>query len=175
MKKNLFFWVMIAGGLAACATRPVMVPKAVKIADVMGDWYVSAHVPHWSEKDCYASLLRLRQLPDLRIDTRYIAHKKGIYGRKYLVKGMSEVRDPRVASSWDFRFVSGLYGFQGTFLEVAKDGRYAVLMTPNRRRAWILSRQRSMSGADFAAALRVLDAQGFSIRRLVPVPQIPWA
>lgn len=177
VKQKLFFWigVMMVGGLAGCATRPAIAPKPVKIGDVMGDWYVIAHVPHWSERNCFASLLRLRQLPNQRIDVRYIAQKKSIYGRKYLVKGMADVREPKVGTSWDFQFVSGLYGFRATFLAVADDGRYAVLMTPDRRRAWILSRKRSLSGADFEAALRVLDEQGFTIRRLVAVPQIPWA
>lgn len=176
--KTLPLAVTLAGALAAlagCATAPAPTPAPIEVAEMMGDWRIIAHVPHWSEKNCQASLVRFRQLPNQRIDTRFLAHKGGIYGRRYLVKGMTDVRDPKSGHPWDLHFVSGLYGFRVVFLHVADDGHYAVAMTPNRRRAWILSRKRTLSQTDFDAALRVLLTQGFDIQRLTPVPQIPWA
>lgn len=141
----------------------------------MGDWYVIANIPYWGEKNCYGSLERYRLLPDGLIDTRFIARKGGFYGRKYLVKSVARVTDPVNNSQWEVLFLGGIFKVRLTILDVAPDYRYAVVVTPDRKLAWIFSRKPTLSPGDYAAAVEVLKANDIKVERLELVPQVPWA
>ena len=176
MKPLLVF--LLTAAISACATRqPISHPAPQPAAQVdlqryMGDWFVVANIPYWAERDCYGSIERYLLLPDGQIKTTFLAHKGGFDGKLMEVKSKARVLNPPNNARWQVAFLGGLAKVRMTILSVAPDYRYAVVATPDRSKAWILSRTRTLPTADYEAAAEVLRKNGIAPSLLRPVPQM---
>ncbi|MFZ4680959.1 MAG: lipocalin family protein [Terrimicrobiaceae bacterium] len=170
MKRLLLLLALLTG----CATRPPVVPApAVDLPRYMGDWFVIANIPYWAEKDCYGSIERYRLQSDGLIDTTFLARKGGFQGKQLEAKSVARVTDKKSNARWQVLFLGGLIKVPLVILDVTPDYRSAVVVTPDRKLAWIFHRDPVMPARDYEAAVAVLKAGGIDVSRLVRVPQVP--
>lgn len=166
--------LLLLAALTGCATRPPVVPApAVDLPRYMGDWFVIANIPYWAEKDCYGSIERYRLQPDGLIDTTFLANKGGFKGKEIKAKSVARVTDKQTNARWQVLFLGGLIKVPLVILDVTPDYRSAVVVTPDRKLAWIFHRDRVMPARDYEAAVAVLKAGGIDVSRLARVPQVP--
>lgn len=176
--KPLLVLSLAVAALCSCVVRPQPGPALRPAAQVnldryMGDWFVVANIPYWAERDCYGSIERYLLLPDGRIKTTFLAHKGGFDGKLFTAKSTARVINPPNNAEWQVAFLGGLAKVPMTILSVAPDYRYAVVATPDRSKAWILSRTRTLPSADYDAAAEVLRKNGIAPSLLRSVPQVP--
>jgi len=170
MKRLLLLLALLTG----CASRPPVVPApAVDLPRYMGDWFVIANIPYWAEKDCYGSIERYRLQSDGLIDTTFLARKGGFQGKQFEAKSVARVTDKQSNARWQVLFLGGLIKVPLVILDVTPDYRSAVVVTPDRKLAWIFLRDPVMPARDYEAAVAVLKAGGIDVSRLVRVPQVP--
>jgi len=166
--------LILLAALTGCATRPAVVPApSVDLPRYMGDWYVIANIPYWAEKNCYGSIERYRLQPDGLIDTTFLASKGGFQGKKIAAKSVAKVTDKRTNAQWQVLFLGGLIKVPLVILDVTPDYRSAVVVTPDRKLAWIFHREPVMPARDYQAAVEVLKASAIKVDRLALVPQVP--
>lgn len=174
--RTILFLFLAIGVFAGCTTvREPMPSPYVDIPRYMGQWYVIANIPYFGEKDCFGSFERYRLLPDGQIETHFVARKKGFYGRRFIVDSVAKVMDNRSNSDWEVKFFGGLAKTRLLILHVSPDYRYAVVATPDRKLAWIFSRERTLPARNYHTAVGFLHAAGIDTSKLQMVPQIPWA
>ena len=164
--------------LAAClASGRNSGPKAVAPAPsvdlprYMGDWHVIANIPYFAEKNCFGSIERYKLLPDGRIDTVFLAKKGGLDGKPFKARSVAHVTNPKNNAEWQIRFLGGLVRIPLTILYVSPDYQFAAVATPDRKLAWIFSRERTIPPADYAEAKKILEQNGIPVENLAFVPQ----
>ena len=168
----------IAPVLAACTTADRNAPAKgvtpapmVNLPRYMGDWHVIANIPYFAEKNCFGSIERYKLLPDGRIDTVFLAKKGGLDGKPFEARSVAHVTNPKNNAEWQIRFLGRVVRIPLTILYVSPDYQSAAVATPDRKLAWIFSRERTISPADYAKAVEVLKTNGIPTEKLALVPQ----
>lgn len=160
--------------LGACthAPEPRPMPADATPLDLpafMGTWYVVAHVPYFFEngkvatRDVYA----LRE--DGRVENLFV-FKRRFDEPDRTWRGMSTVVPGSGNREWKVRFVWP-FSTRLQVLEVSEDGRTALLATPDRKLAWIFSREPVLEDRELQALARRLAVQGVDGGALRRVPQ----
>ncbi|MGK7870438.1 lipocalin family protein [Falsiroseomonas sp. E2-1-a20] len=162
--------------VSACSTAPTAPPPAtvaqVDLARYAGTWFEIARFPN-SFQDapgqvCIATTATYAARPDGQIAVTNrcedAAGRPNIAtGSAYAVAGTGNAK-LRVSFFWPF------YGDYWV-LGLDPDYRWALVGAPNRDYLWILSRTRTMTEADTAAATAIAAREGFDITRLRRTPQ----
>ncbi|MFN3964973.1 MAG: lipocalin family protein [Silanimonas lenta] len=162
--------------LGACAHAPEPRPMPadappLDLPAFMGTWHVVAHVPYFFEngkvatRDVYA----LRE--DGRVENLFV-FKRRFDGPDRTWRGLSSVVPGSGNREWKVRFVWP-FSTRLQVLEVSEDGRTALLATPDRKLAWIFSREPVLEDGELEALARRLAGQGVDARALRRVPQQP--
>jgi len=162
--------------LAACAGSgvrnqpPLKAAPSVDLPRFMGTWYVIANVPYFFENDKVATRDEYRLRPDGRIDNDFVFKKRfGEEDRRW--RGVSTVLPDSGGARWKVQFV---WPFSTELVVVHVDDDYqgAALATPNRKLAWVFSREPTMDAARFDALVAKLAERGVDTSKLQPVPQV---
>jgi apolipoprotein D and lipocalin family protein len=85
-------------------------------------------------------------------------------------KGVAWVKNKETQAEWRVQFI---WPFRVPYLVIDLDPEYqwSVVGYPNRKLAWVLSRQPTMDDAIYQGILKRLAAQGYDPAKLVKVPQ----
>ncbi len=161
----------------ACACRgsnlpPLHTVPAVDIPRFMGDWYVIACIPTRIERDAYRAVESYRLLPDGRIDTVFTFHQGAFDGplKRYNPTGF--VKQGSAGAVWGMQFIWPIRAdYRILFLDA--DYTQTVIGRQKRDYAWIMSRSPTLSEADYARLVQLLQAQGYRLDGLRRVPQQP--
>lgn len=163
--------------LAACQTPPEtsrMPPGAstapVDLERFMGTWYVVANVPYLFENGKVATRDVYRLRPDGRIDNDFV-FKKAFGDADRTWNGVSTVVDGSGGREWKVQFVWPI-STRLQVLDVAPDYSTALLATPNRKLAWIFSREPVMDDATLATLADRIATHGVDRAALRRVPQV---
>jgi apolipoprotein D and lipocalin family protein len=176
-------WV---GGVAATESSEVQPPAlqslpSLAVQPYMGTWYQVALFPNRFQKQCASdtsatyrllsdgrvSVLNRCRQADGRFDdvqgiARPIGRLSGEGAATQLSPAQLEVSFLPAALRW-LPVGWGRYWL----IQLAEDGRYAVVSEPSREYLWVLSRTPALAPADEAAIRSRLQQQGFSEQRLL--------
>jgi apolipoprotein D and lipocalin family protein len=163
--------------LAACQTPPetprmtANAPTAsVDLERFMGTWYVVANVPYFFENGKVATRDVYRLRPDGRIDNDFV-FKKAFGEPDRTWNGVSTVVEGSGGREWKVQFIWP-FSTRMQVLDVAPDYSTALLATPDRKLAWIFSREPVVDEATLAGLATRMAAQGVDRAALRRVPQV---
>lgn len=162
--------------LGACTHTPEPRPMPADAAPLdlpafMGTWYVVAHVPYFFENGKVATRDVYALRKDGRVENRFV-FKRRFDEPDRTWRGMSSVVPGSGNREWKVRFVWP-FSTRLQVLEVAEDGRTALLATPDRKLAWIFSREPVLEDAELQTLAQRLARQGVDANALRRVPQHP--
>lgn len=161
---------------AAGSPGPLQSLPSLDVPPYMGTWYQIALFPNFFQRQCVSdTTATYRQLPGgtvevtnrCRTDSGSIdqvigaARPTGSLQGRTLAPAQLEVT---FLPTW-LRWLPVGWG-RYWVIQLADDGRYAVISEPSREYLWILARQPRLSAADEAAIRARLQEQGFDLARL---------
>lgn len=139
-----------------------------------GAWYEIARLPNFFQRQCARSAVATyTPLPDGQIG---IGNRcSGTDGRMSETQGIARIPNTAQPARWEISFVGGfgvrLFWRDYWIIGLTNDYRYAIVGTPSRRFAWILSRTPQLGADDLQAALELLRRQGYDPKAFVLTPQ----
>ena len=184
----LFALVLAAAAPLGAQPAPPPAPlKALPSLDVtsyMGTWYQVAWFPNRFQKQCVADTsATYRRLPDgVEVTNRC----RNAEGRIEDIVGLarpsgSEIRGNALQpAQLEVSFLPNWLRWLpiwGSYwvIQLADDGRYAVVSEPKREYLWVLSRTPRLAPADESAIRSRLTQQGFDLARWQTHPHTPAA
>lgn len=177
----LLFLVGVLGAVAglllvrdARADKPPEVAEQVDLERYLGTWYEIASFPAFFQRNCHGTTATYRAKGDGTIEVINRCRKKSLDGRLAEARGKAWVVDEQTNAKLKVQF---FWPFRGDYwiLEVGDDYDYAIVGSPDRDYAWILSREPTMSDERYAAARETLADQGYDPDLLVRTEQPPPA
>ena len=147
---------------------------SVDLARYTGVWYEIARLPNRFQKQCVRNATATYTLrDDGRIDVMNRCVDED--GEIAEAEGIARVVDTTSRSKLEVSFVRifGVPIFWGDYwiIGLADDYRYAVIGTPSRSYAWILSRTPVMTVADRTRVDEILRSQGYDPNDLLTTRQ----
>lgn len=178
MKKSsliALFALFSAGFASAQTTPPVQTVAAVDLTQYAGLWYEVASIPQHYQKKCMANVMAEYTLLDNGEIEVYNACEK-YNGEMVDVKGRGKVVDSITNAKLKVTFVKifdWIYAFGGDYwiIDLAADYSYAVVGSPDRKSAWILSRTPVIDVAKLKLAYDNLTAQKFDTCKVLTTIQ----
>ena len=164
--------VMAQAPAAPATTAPLESLPALQVPPYMGTWYQVALFPNVFQRQCVSdTTATYRQLPDGTVevlnrcrtadgrmdDATGNARPTGALSGSTLAPAQLKVS---FLPAW-LRWMPVGWGAYWV-IQLAEDGRYAVISEPSRQYLWILSRQPRLTSADEAAIRSRLAQQGFN-------------
>jgi apolipoprotein D and lipocalin family protein len=168
--------VALALALAGCTSTPETTPMPADAAPIdlprfMGTWHVVANVPYFFENGKVATRDVYRLRDDGRIDNDFV-FKKSFAEADRTWNGVSTVVEGSGGREWKVRFIWP-FSTRMQVLEVAPDYSSALLATPDRKLAWIFSREPTVDDAWLAERATRIATHGVDATALRRVPQAP--
>lgn len=161
--------------------QPLQSLPELKVPPYMGRWYQVALIPNSFQRQCVGdTTAEYRLLPDGTVE---------VGNRCRLADGRTDVAigqarptgrllgDRLVPARLEVSFLPAWLRWLpvgwGSYwvIQLANDGRYAVVGEPTRQYLWVLSRTPQLATADETAIRSKLAEQGYDLQRLQPHPQ----
>ena len=161
-----------ASTAGSAVSAPLQSLPSLEVLPYMGTWYQVALFPNVFQRQCVSdTTATYRQLPDGTVevlnrcrtaegrmdDATGSARPTGTLSGSTLAPAQLKVS---FLPAW-LRWLPVGWGAYWV-IQLADDGRYAVISEPSRQYLWILSRQPRLASADEAAIRVRLTQQGFS-------------
>jgi len=168
---------LAAGALTSAAPPPLQALPALEVTGYMGLWYQVAWYPNRFQSQCVSDtranyslradgridVVNRCTLADGRSDQALgIARPVGRIDGTLLQPAQLEVSFLPAMLRW-LPFGWGSYWV----VDLAPDGRYALVSEPTREYLWVLARQPQLAPGDEAAVRETLSRLGFDLKRLV--------
>ena len=174
MKRLLFLLVILClcGPAYAKDKKPVL--KALDHVDInrsMGKWYEIARITHWFERDLAGVSAVYTMLPNGDIEMINSGYK---YGKYKTMKGKAWLSDKKSNAKLKASFFWPFYA-NYWIIDIGKRYEYAVLVNPNMKYLWILSRTPTMRGRFYKKIVKRAEEMGFNVSLLdktEPKPKI---
>jgi apolipoprotein D and lipocalin family protein len=168
-----------ASAAAATAADPLQALPALEVPPYMGTWYQVAWFPNRFQRHCVSDTsATYRQLPDGSIEVLNRCHKADGSFDEALgqARPVGTITGARLApAQLQVSFLPGWLRWLpvgwGRYwvIQLADDGRYAVVSEPTREYLWVLARKPALDAMDEAAIRATLRQQGFGdLARLQP-------
>jgi apolipoprotein D and lipocalin family protein len=177
---RLLFAAVALWGFGAQAQQPepgnpVTALPSLNVPSYMGTWYQVAWFPNRFQKQCVSdTAATYRQLPDERVEV--VNRCKVADGSVESITGVARpaaaaIRGTRLEpAQLEVSFLPAALRWLpiwGSYwvIQLADDGRYAVVSEPQRNYLWVLARAPQLSAADESAIRSRLVQQGFDLSR----------
>lgn len=165
--------LLAALGLLACRAprlEPLRTVAQVDLPRFMGDWYVIASIPTFLEKGAHNAVESYRLEADGSIATTFTFRKGAFDGpeKRYTPRGF--VLDRASNAVWGMRF---LWPIKADYriVHLADDYSVTVIGREKRDYVWIMARRPALAEGEYQALLRLIERQGYDVRRIEKVPQ----
>lgn len=169
----LFFFVQHSTAQSINTEVPTV--EFVDLQKYVGTWFEIASIPQWFQRKCVANTTAEYRLAEDGLIS--IANScDSADGERRLANGRAKVVDSKSNSKLKVTFVN-FWGWQfllgGDYwiLSIGENYAYAVVVSPWRNYAWILSRTPQISREYLNEATQVLLKNGFDICKLMTTPQ----
>ena len=161
--------LLLAGCQTMSARPPVQPVKAVDLPRFMGDWYVSAHIPTFIERESYTAVESYRMNDDGTIATTFHFNKGAFDGPLKTYTPTGFVRNTTTNSEWGMRFV---WPIKAEYLIAYLDANYQQTIVARSKRdyVWILTRTPHISAADYDQLAQRVRDMGYDLALLRRVP-----
>jgi apolipoprotein D and lipocalin family protein len=138
---------------------------SVDLSKYIGVWYEIAKIPNSFQRSCKSNTTATYTLrEDGKLDVINRCTEKD--GSINEAKGIAKIVDNKTNSRLKVSFVRifGISLFWGDYwiIGLAKDYKYAIIGSPNRKYGWILSRTPKLSQEDLNDIFRILRRQGYN-------------
>ncbi len=114
----------------------------------MGTWYVHGYTPTPIDKNAWNGTETYQRLDNGKIQTTYEFRKGSAEGKLKTYNPVGTVVNSETNSEWRMRFF-GIINAAYYVLYVDPDYRYTVIGHPNKRYAWIMSRDSNIDEARY--------------------------
>jgi apolipoprotein D and lipocalin family protein len=164
--------VCVLFALTACASStPRPERPGLALQPLMGTWYVIAHVPYFTERGHVSARDEYSLLPDGRIAVHYV-YRTGFHAPVKALDATASVIPGSGNHDWKLRFYRVVPAKQ-RILEVAPDGRWMLLSTPDGDLAWIFARSPDMETKTYQLLLDKLHGYGINSDKVWRIAQAP--
>jgi len=158
--------------LASCAsTPPPPDHPPLALQPLMGTWYVIAHVPYFTERGHVAARDEYTLQDDGRIAVHYV-YRTGFHSEVKSLDATATVLPGTGNRDWRLRFFRVVPATQ-RILEVAPDGRWMLLATPDGDLAWVFARTPNMHAKTYQELLGKLRDYGINTDKVWRIAQSP--
>ncbi len=145
MKKTCSTFTLISAILllAACTSNPVPnqeLAEKVDIEKFMGTWYVHGYTPTAIDKNAWNGTETYERLPNGKIQTTYEFRKESPDGKLKTYHPVGTIVNSETNAEWRMRFF-GIINAAYYILYVDPDHTFTVIGHPNKKYAWIMSRE----------------------------------
>lgn len=163
--------VALGGGLLGCAKSGDEEPEVVATLDLQryaGTWFEIASVPVSAQEGCMGTQATYGLEGRGRFSVINVCHD-GVGGEVRRVNGTAWMRDPEEPGKLQVQF---LWPFRGNYwvLELDPDYEWALVGTPDRKHAWILSRSPRLDEEIVGRLVTRLRLDDYPIDRLRRTP-----
>ncbi len=141
-----------------CQNEPLDV-ASLDLSRMQGKWFEIAKLPRPSQAGCTGTTAEYQLASATQLLVVNECHQGNLQGPIKRVTARAVVTDPSVPAklSLDFGIAFGDYWI----LETGDDYEYAVVGHPTRDYLWILSRERTLPGAQLDGVVKRAKARGF--------------
>lgn len=158
--------------LASCASPPPQADRPpLALQSLMGTWYVIAHVPYFTERGHVAARDEYTLQDDGHIAVHYV-YRTGFHSAVKSLDATATVVPGTGNRDWRLRFFRVVPATQ-RILEVAPDGRWMLLATPDADLAWVFARSPSMDDKTYQLLLGKLRDYGVNGDKVWRIAQAP--
>ncbi len=160
---------------AQAVLPPVTTVPSIDLQQYLGTWYEIAAIPQSFEKQCVGNTTAEYHLAKNNlISVTNTCDKNN--GKSSIAHGRAKIVDSVSNSKLKVTFVNILgwqFALSGDYwiLAIGDHYSYAVVGSPNRKYAWILSRTPEMTAAQLAEASQALINQRFDTCKLISTLQ----
>jgi len=139
--------------LAGCSHNQPPNQKLASQVDIeafMGTWYVHGYTPTMIDQDAWSGTETYERLDNGKIKTTYQFRKGSPDGKLKTYHPVGRVVNTDTNAEWRMRFF-GIISAAYYILYVDADHQYTVIGHPNKRYAWIMSREASIGQEKYAS------------------------
>ncbi|MGJ8638943.1 MAG: lipocalin family protein [Opitutaceae bacterium] len=178
MKKRTFKRLLTAASVAAmslfygCVSKqaPLPKPERVDLERFMGRWYVVGYTPIVVDKKAHNAIEHYRLDENAKIQTTYQFRDGSFDGGLKTYTPVGWVHDKTTNAEWRMQFIWPLRS-EYIILHVDDDYSETIVVHPNRKYAWIMTRSPDISDERYEAMLQKLVSEGFERSRIQKVAQ----
>jgi apolipoprotein D and lipocalin family protein len=182
--KRLWFALWVVAAAAHAQPSPLQPLPSLEVAPYMGTWYQVLWIPNRFQKQCVADTAATYR--DLGNGTVEVLNRcRTADGQIDSVTGIARppVGESRIdggrlrPARLEVSFLPSWLRWTGIgwgdywVVDLAADGRYAIVSEPSREYLWVLSRQPALTPLDEATVRDKLRALGFDLARVQTHPQ----
>ena len=163
----------VLGLLPGCRSTPPAphTAPAVDLPAVMGDWYVIAHVPYFTERGHVGGRDQYTLRDDGRIAVRYL-YRTGFSQPWKELDATATVKPGTGNRTWRLKFFR-FVGAEQQILEVAPDNSWMLLAAPGRDLAWIFARRPVLDETLYRSLVDKLHVYGVDTDKVWRMPHVP--
>ena len=176
---------LVAAPLAVAAqpAPPLQALPAIDVAAYMGTWYQVAWIPNRFQKQCVSdTVATYRDLGDGRVEVlnrcmQADGSTDRVFGIARPPAGVARIEGGQLLPArLEVSFLPAWLRWTGIgwgaywIVDLAPDGRYAIVSEASREYLWVLSRRPALTSADDAAVTARLRALGFDLARVQAHP-----
>jgi len=178
--------ITAAPALAQPAPQPLQALPTLEVAPYMGVWYQVAWIPNRYQKQCVSdTAATYRDLGNGNIEVLNrckLADGKSdsVLGIARPPAGVARIEAGRLMPArLEVSFLPAWLRWTGIgwgaywVVDLAPDGRYAIVSESSREYLWVLARQPALTSADAATIRAKLQALGFDLARVQAHPHGP--
>jgi apolipoprotein D and lipocalin family protein len=182
--------LLLAGALVAAPLAVVAQPApplqalpAIDVAAYMGTWYQVAWIPNRFQKQCVSdTVATYRDLGDGRVEVlnrcmQADGSTDSVLGIARPPAGVARIEGGQLLPArLEVSFLPAWLRWTGIgwgaywVVDLAPDGRYAIVSEASREYLWVLARRPALTSADDAAVTAKLRALGFDLARVQAHP-----
>jgi len=167
MKKICSTLILISGIflLTACTNNPVPnqeLAERVDIEKFMGTWYVHGYSPTAIDKGAWNGTETYERLPDGKIQTTYEFRKGSPEGKLKTYHPVGTIVNTETNAEWRMRFF-GIINAAYYILYVDPDHTFTVIGHPNKKYAWIMSRDPQIQEKRYSDLRRELEEREYDL------------
>jgi apolipoprotein D and lipocalin family protein len=135
----------------------------VELKKYLGKWYEIAHLPTRFQEGCTDTTATYTLSEDGSISVLNECRRNG---KVKQAKGKAKVVDKNSGAKLKVTFFWPFYG-DYWIIDLGKDYDYAVVVTPNRKNLWILSRTPQMDDKLLSQLIESVKSKGFDVTKLI--------
>lgn len=164
--------LLLAMAVGGCAARNEPLPTVpyVDLEKFMGNWYVIASIPTFIEKDAYNAVETYELRKDGAIATTFVFRQGGFGGKEKAYTPVGYVEDKETNAVWGMQFIWPIRA-DYRIVYLAEDYSRTIIARNKRDFVWIMARTPAISAGDYEQMTRLIEAMGYDLAKLRPVPQ----